>query len=291
MRSIRTDLALEAHLSLMETATPISGIEQNETTENGVTISRVKVKDKDAEQKIGKPMGNYITLSLPDLRYIDKTLYEKICRKIATEIKALLKNVNPNKPVLIIGLGNRSITSDSLGPAVVDRLMITRPRFCYAPEALSDNLNSVCAIAPGVLGITGIETSEIITSVCKKVDPCAVICVDALAARGLDRITRTIQICDTGIHPGAGVGNNRKEISQKTLSVPVIAVGVPTVVDAATITDDTLNLVIDHLLDSMDEDEKNTSFYKMLKSLDPDGRFDLIRASLSKQVPYFLTTP
>lgn len=291
MRSIRTDLALEAHLSLMETAEPLSGIEHNEVTENGVTVSRVAVKDKSAEEKIGKPMGNYITLTLPDLRYIDKTLYEEICKKIAAEIKKLMGKTNPEKPVLIIGLGNRSITSDSLGPAVIDRLMITRHLFSYAPEALSENLSSVCAIAPGVLGITGIETGEIISGVCKRVDPCAVICVDALAARSLDRITRTIQICDTGIHPGAGVGNNRKEISEKTLGVPVIAVGVPTVVDAATITDDTLNLVIDHLLDSMGEDDKNTPFYKMLKNLDPDGRYELIRASVSKEMPYFLTTP
>ena len=123
---------------------------------------------------------------------------------------------------------------------------------------------------------------------CEKVNPCAVICVDALAARNIDRVTRTIQICDTGINPGAGVGNNRKEISQNTLGVPVIAVGVPTVVDAATITDDTLNLVIDNLLSQNDD---NTAFFKMLKGLNPEDRFGLIKESVSKSMPNFMTTP
>lgn len=288
MRAIRTDLALESHQFLTETAQEIAGIDSSEQTEDGITVSRVTVKDQTAAKKIGKPMGNYITLSLPDLRYIDKSVYETICKKIATEVNNLLHGVDTDKPVLIVGLGNRSITSDSLGPAVMDRLMITRHLFSYAPETLSDQINSVCAIAPGVLGVTGIETYEIISAVCKKVDPCAVICVDALAARGIDRVTRTIQICDTGIHPGAGVGNNRKEISKNTLHVPVIAIGVPTVVDAATITDDTLNLVIDSLLKSADKTEP---FYNMLKSLDDNQRYSLIKASVSKNMPHFMTTP
>ncbi len=291
MRNIRTDLACEMHTFLMETAEEISGIEQNQSTKGDISVNRIKVATENAAKKIGKPVGTYTTLSFSDPRYLDKTRYETLCKAIADEICGLLKQTDKNKPVLIIGLGNRSITSDSLGPAVLDRLMITRHLFSYAPEALSQNLSSVCAIAPGVLGITGIETEEIIRGVCKNIDPCAVICVDALAARGIDRITRTVQICDTGIHPGAGVGNNRKEISEKTLGVPVIAVGVPTVVDAATITDDTLNLVIDNLLESIQQTDQNSSFYQMLKNLDEDERYDLIRTSVSQDMPYFLTTP
>lgn len=288
MRNVRTDLALEAHELFMEAAEEIAGIELSDRSEGEIHITHVAVKDKEASQKIGKPIGNYVTLELPDLRYIDKNLYETACKKISAEIGELLKGIDPKRPILIIGLGNRSITSDSLGPAVIDRLMITRHLFHYAPEAVSDNLGSVCAIAPGVLGVTGIETGEIIAGVCEKVHPCAVICVDALAARNIDRVTRTIQICDTGINPGAGVGNNRKEISQNTLGVSVIAVGVPTVVDAATITDDTLNLVIDNLLSQNDD---NTAFFKMLKGLNPEDRFGLIKESVSKSMPNFMTTP
>lgn len=286
--SIRTDLALEMHEYLCEQAEEISGVVLEDKSQGNLKISHVKVENPIAAQKIGKPIGNYITVETPDLRFIDKKDYEKICKTVAGEIAPLLKNINKNKPVLIIGLGNRGITSDSLGPAVVDRLMITRHLFSYAPESVSDNLGSVCAIAPGVLGITGIETGEIIEGVCSRVKPSAVICVDALAARSIDRITRTIQVCDTGISPGAGVGNNRKEISKKTLGVPVIAIGVPTVVDAATITHDTLNLVIESLAS---QENENSDFFNSLKALNPDERYGLIKSSVSSALPNFLTTP
>lgn len=286
--SIRTDLALEMHEYLCEQAEELSGVVLEDKSQGNLKISHVVVENPIAAQKIGKPMGNYITVETPDLRFIDKKDYEKICKTVAGEIKPLLKDISKNKPVLIIGLGNRGITSDSLGPSVVDRLMITRHLFAYAPESVSENLGSVCAIAPGVLGITGIETGEIIEGVCSRVKPSAVICVDALAARSIDRITKTIQICDTGISPGAGVGNNRKEISQKTLGVPVIAIGVPTVVDAGTITHDTLNLVIDSLVSQSGE---SSEFFKSLKELSEEERFSLIKNSVSSAMPNFLTTP
>lgn len=288
MWNIRTDLALENHELLIEAAEEIAGLELYDRSEGDIKITHVKVKDVASSQKIGKPIGNYITLELPDLRYISKTFYEAACRKISAEIRNLLKKNNSEQPILIIGLGNRSITSDSLGPAVIDRLMITRHLFRYAPQTVSDNLDSVCAIAPGVLGVTGIETGEVIAGVCEKVKPCAVICVDALAARSIDRVMRTIQICDTGINPGAGVSNKRKEISQKLLGVPVIAIGVPTVVDAATITNDTLKLVIDTLIK---ESNDNSDFFKLLKSLNHEGRSALIKESVSKSMPNFMTTP
>ncbi len=286
--SIRTDLALEMHEYLCEQAEELSGVVLKDKSRGDLKISHVTVENPIAAQKIGKPMGNYITVETPDLRFIDKSDYEKICKAVAEEIKPLIKNISKSKPVLIIGLGNRSITSDSLGPSVVDRLMITRHLFSYAPESMSGNLSSVCAIAPGVLGITGIETGEIIESICLKVKPSAVICVDALASRSIDRITKTIQICDTGISPGAGVGNNRKEISEKTLGVSVIAIGVPTVVDAGTITHDTLNLIIDSLAS---QENENSEFFKSLKALNEDERYGLIKASVSSAIPDFLTTP
>lgn len=240
MKNIRTDLALETQKLFTEKAEEISGVKVIDKSVRDIEITQVSIETEEAALKMAKPVGNYVTLQTPDLRYIDNKIYEKICRQIADEIKQIIPD-DVDKPILIVGLGNRAITSDSLGPEVVDRLIITRHLFKNAPELISENYASVCAIAPGVLGITGMETEEVVSSVCEKVKPCAVIVIDALAARSIERITKTIQICDTGINPGAGVGNNRREISQKTLGIPVIAVGVPTVVDAATIVRDTLN--------------------------------------------------
>ncbi len=242
MNNIRTDLALETHEYFTENAEKIPGVSVHNSSTKELKVTHVEIETEEGAKKIGKPIGNYITFETSDLRYISKKEHLAIVRRIANEICLLLEE-DIKKPVLVIGLGNRAITSDSLGPEVVDRLMVTRHLFSHAPELLTSNLSSVCAMAPGVLGITGIETEEIISSLCKKIEPSMVIVVDALAARNISRITSTIQICDTGIHPGAGVGNNRKEISQKTLGVPVIAIGVPTVVDAATITEDTLDLI------------------------------------------------
>ncbi len=272
MSYTRTDLALETHENFNERAEELSGVSVYDKSVKDIEITQVTIETEEAALKMGKPIGNYITLQAPDLRYIDKKLYEKICRQIASEIKELLDD-DINKPILIVGLGNRAITSDSLGPEVTDRLIITRHLFSRAPEMLSPNYASVCAIAPGVLGITGIETEEVVSAVCNKIKPYAVIVVDALAARSIERITNTIQICDTGINPGAGVGNNRREISEKTLGVPVIAIGVPTVVDAATIAEDTLNLAFSDLAEKI-------PFDKILHS-----------GKISQEILKFTTTP
>lgn len=272
MNYTRTDLALETHESFTEKAEELQGVKVIDKSVKDIDITQVTIETQEAAKKMGKPIGNYITLQLPDLRYIDKKLYERICKQVANELKVLIDD-DIDKPILVVGLGNRAITSDSLGPEVVDRLIITRHLFSHAPEMLSANYASACAIAPGVLGITGIETEEVVSAVCEKVKPCAVIVVDALAARSIERITNTIQICDTGINPGAGVGNNRREISEKTLGVPVIAVGVPTVVDAATIAEDTLNLAFSDLAENLPFDE-------ILHS-----------GKISKEILNFTTTP
>jgi len=272
MNYTRTDLALETHESFTENAEQLQGVKVVDKSTKDAKITHVIIETDNAAQKMGKPIGNYITLQLPDLRYIDKKLYAKICKQVSDEIKVLIED-DIEKPILVVGLGNRAITSDSLGPEVVDRLIITRHLFSHAPEMLSANYASVCAIAPGVLGITGIETEEVVSAVCEKVKPCVVIVVDALAARSIDRITNTIQICDTGICPGAGVGNNRREISEKTLGVPVIAIGVPTVVDAATIAEDTLSLAFSDLAEKLPFDE-------ILHS-----------GKISKEILNFTTTP
>jgi len=254
MKYTRTDLALETHESFTENAENISGVILTDKSTKDISITQVTIETEEAAEKMQKPIGNYITLQFPDLRYIDKKLYEKACRQVAMEIKLLIDD-DIEKPILVVGLGNRAITSDSLGPEVTDRLIITRHLFSHAPKMLTNDFASVCALSPGVLGITGIETEEIISAVCDKISPCAVIVVDALAARSIDRISNTIQICDTGINPGAGVGNNRREISEKTLGIPVIAIGVPTVVDAATIAEDTLSLAFSDLAENLPFDE------------------------------------
>jgi len=272
MRNIRTDLALETHEQFCESAEHLSGVDVYDKSIKDIEITHVEIKTEDAASKMGKPIGNYVTLKTPDLRYIDKKSYERIVRKIADEINMLTTD-DIEKPILVVGLGNRAITSDSLGPEVVDRLVVTRHMFSHAPEILSPDFASVCAIAAGDLGITGVETEEIISAVCVMIQPSAVIVVDALAARSIDRITNTIQICDTGISPGAGVGNNRKEISQRTLGIPVIAIGVPTVVDAITITEDTLELLFCDLGDEFPIE-------------------DILRSqSVSKEILNFSTTP
>lgn len=276
MRNIRTDLALENHEHFTESAEHCKGVNVYDKSHKGVTITHVEIQTEEAAKSLGKPVGNYITLEFPDLRYIDKKFYERIVKQTANEIKQLLCD-DIEKPILVVGLGNRAITSDSLGPEVVDRLVVTRHIFSQAPEILSENFASVCALAPGVLGITGIETEEIITSVCEKIKPSTVIVIDALAARSIERITKTIQICDTGINPGSGVGNNRREISKNTLGIPVIAVGVPTVVDAATITEDTLELLfcdlgaefpVEDILKSSNVSEEILNFTTTPKEID-----------------------
>ena len=184
------------------------------------------------------------------------------------------------KTALVVGLGNWQVTPDALGPKVTEKIMVTRHLQTVMPEAIDDSVRPVCSIAPGVLGITGIETVEIIKGVVEKIKPDLVICIDALAARRVERVNTTIQIGDTGISPGAGVGNNRKQINEENLGVKVIAIGVPTVVDAVTIANDTIDLVVDSLIKNS---SSGTDFYKMLKSLDKNEKEKLIKEVISSK--------
>lgn len=262
---IRTDLAIENYEYLCEIAQEITGAETQETTKNDIKITTVKIDTDEAQKVLGKPKGKYITIEMPDMQTSEREEYEKMCIALADELRPLL-NLKKGQTVLVAGLGNWNITPDSLGPDVVSKIMVTRHLFCYMPESMSDSLRSVCAISPGVLGITGMETGEIIKSVCEKIKPDAVIAIDALSSRSVDRISRTIQLCDTGISPGAGVGNKRKELSQNTLGVPVIAIGVPTVIDAAQIARDSLTGSIRNILKQTDNNtDKYKAFYSFLE--------------------------
>lgn len=291
MTNVRTDLALEAKEIYQEKhkkETDIDGIEVINETDNGIKITTVKIKDENGAKKLGKPKGNYVTIDIPEFTAYDSETMDKVSYVVA-EILGRMINIDVDKTVLVVGLGNWKVTPDALGPKVTEGIMVTRHLKTVMPEIMDDSVRPVCSIAPGVLGITGVETVEIIKGTVEKIKPDVVICIDALAARRVERVNTTIQIGDTGISPGAGVGNNRKQINEDNLGVKVIAIGVPTVVDAITIANDTIDMVIDSL---MKNSLSGNDFYKMLKSLDKDEKITLIREVLSsKALGEMIVTP
>ncbi len=294
-RSVRTDLVMEAHEILKENELRQGlndrkdppGVEVENAGTDDIRITRVRVTSPTGEAAIGKPMGNYITLEVPRLKENDQVLYEETCRALAKELAGIL-NLKEKSTIFVVGLGNWNVTPDSLGPKVVSALMITRHLLEYVPQQVDNGVRPVCAIAPGVLGITGIETGEIVKGIVDRVKPDFVIAIDALASRKMERVNTTIQIADTGISPGSGVGNKRMELSKETLGVPVIAIGVPTVVDAATMANDTIDLVIDNLIKEAKEDVR---FYNMLKNIDRNEKYQLIQEVLQPYVGDLVVTP
>lgn len=294
-KNIRTDLALEAHELLKENELNQGvnerrdppGVDVENAGTDDIKITRVKVTSPTGEASIGKPMGNYVTLEVPRLKENDQVLYEDTCKALAKELTAILK-LNEKSTILVVGLGNWNVTPDALGPKAVSGLMVTRHLLEYVPEQVDNGVRPVCAVAPGVLGITGIETGEIVRGIVDRVKPDVVIAIDALASRKMERVNTTIQISDTGIAPGSGVGNKRMELSKETLGVPVIAIGVPTVVDAATMANDTIDLVIDSLIKEAKED---AHFYNMLKNIDRNEKYQLIQQVLQPYVGNLVVTP
>lgn len=237
----RTDLALErATMATSRVGQQIPGVEVNEEELEGMKITRVSVLTPQAGAQIGKPPGRYFTLECPALRYRSRETLKYVAGIIASELSELAGLPRQND-VLIVGLGNWQATPDALGPRVVSQLMITRQIREHLPQELGGRLNPVAAISPGVLGITGMETIDIVKGIVEQVRPELVITVDALAARAPSRLLTTIQIADTGIQPGSGVGNKRPGINQETLGIPVIAIGIPTVVSGAAIAIDALD--------------------------------------------------
>lgn len=227
----RTDLAIEKD-SFISGNRP-KGIRRKIFETEKTKVTKISVLDKEAAEAIGKPEGEYITVELDEFSY-DTELLDDRMKSISTQISSLLPKGDGT--VLVAGIGNKDITPDALGPRCAEGIFSTRHITSELAEEIGlDFLNPVCSLATGVLGQTGIETGEIIKSVADAIKPKAVIVIDALAAAGLERLGRTVQITDTGITPGSGVGNKRAEISKNTLGVPVIAIGVPTVVDAVTL--------------------------------------------------------
>lgn len=230
--AFRTDLAVEA-IENHKTAAALPHVRQSDRMLEGFAVHEVRILSEDAAREIGKPQGRYLTLELDALIRREEDAFPRACKALSTLLRELLPRPNDG-PVLIAGLGNRMITPDAIGPQTADHVIATRHLVAQSPAIFAD-WRPVSALAPGVLGQTGVETGEVICGVLDRVRPAAVIAVDALAAGRLSRLLRTVQLADTGITPGAGVGNARAALNKETLGVPVIAVGVPTVVDGATL--------------------------------------------------------
>lgn len=244
---VRTDLALEARESVEEADGRIHGIqvEEYDIEEIQVHVTKVVIETKNGAKAMNKPMGSYVTLEAPAMPEPDEGYHREISQELANQLKSLIPEVEEEKAVLIVGLGNRDVTADALGPEVVDNLLITRHIVKeYGKAAYNrEKVNLISSIVPGVMAKTGMETAEIIKGIVEQTGPDVIIVIDALAARSTKRLNRTIQITDTGIHPGSGVGNHRNALTKESLGVPVIAIGVPTVVDAATIVNDALEKI------------------------------------------------
>ena len=238
----RTDLALEARELWQErtgAVTALPGVEAWDSAREGIPVSTVKVLDSRGEEALGKPAGCYVTLTLEGLARREEDIFRRAVEAAAAELSALLQPVPPEGLVLVAGLGNRAITPDAVGPKVHQNVLVTRHLVRQMPEHFGA-IRPVASLAAEVMGTTGVESGELVRAVCEKIRPACVIAVDALASRSLARLCKTVQLADTGITPGSGVGNHRMGLTRDTLGVPVIAVGVPTVVDGATLAADLL---------------------------------------------------
>ncbi len=242
---IHTDLAMEARELAMERSggTEPTGINTQTEKQGETLITRVKIETEEAGRTIGKQPGFYVTLEAPGLRTHDRDQWEEIAFLMAKELEEYIAHfkLGDNDPCLVVGLGNWAATPDALGPKVVEHILVTRHLQETAPPEKKGGLRPVCAIAPGVMGTTGMETGEIIMGVVQRTRPKFVVVIDALASRSTQRMGATIQLADTGIHPGSGLGSRRIGITPQTLGIPVIAIGVPTVVEATTIVQDALS--------------------------------------------------
>lgn len=284
----RTDLALEAkEIYESESGSFLEGvkIEKKELEKCIVTI--VDVLDDEGAKIMNKGIGKYITLESDLMKYSDDDSRNEMISYLKEELSILFGD-DKTKKTLVIGLGNWNITSDSLGPKTVSKTLVTRHIFKNYNKDYDDGFTEVSALSPGVMGITGIETSETVKSIVDNIKPDRVVVIDALASRKVERVNATIQISTAGISPGAGVGNKRKALNKEYLGVDVIAIGVPTVVDAATLTIDILDVAIDNLIE---QSEKGQQFYNMLKDLKEEEKYSLIKESLEPYDKNLIVTP
>lgn len=288
MFGIRTDLAVEAtEIYRQENNGEIPGVEVKEDCVDDIKTTTVSIVSDAGEKMMGKPKGKYITIDMPKFTYYDGDTMDQVSEVLGKTLAEMV-NIDDSMTALVVGLGNWNVTPDALGPKVVSKLMITRHLKQLVPDKIDEGIRPVCAMAPGVLGLTGIETGEIVKGVVEKIKPNLIVCIDALASRKMDRVNSTIQIGNTGISPGSGVGNRRMEISENVLGIPVIAIGVPTVVDAATMANDTIDMVLDEMIK---QSKKDSKFYNMLKSLDKNEKQHMIEQLLDPYVGNLMVTP
>ena len=286
--NFRTDLASERR-DIYQKANKLDQIEGIETTEEqineNIKVERVKITNTNGEQAIGKPTGNYITIDVKKLKIAGEDEIQKASEVVTKELKNLIdKHIQKQDEILVVGLGNVYVTPDSLGPKVTNEIDVTRHLINYLPQYVEEGTRPVYAVAPGVLGTTGIETMEILKGIVENTKPKLVMVIDALASRSIDRISSTIQISDTGIVPGAGVGNTRKEISQSTLGIPVIAIGIPTVVDLATLVSDGIDIYINKLQQEAESNE-------YLNKLQQEDNYEQVKEALNVGEYNMIVTP
>ena len=286
MYNFRTDLALERR-DVYKKANNIKGeidgiLSEEIDVTNTIKVTRVNVINENGAKSIQKPIGTYTTIDVEKMRNITEEEISKISNTMSEELKKLInKHVGKTDEILIVGLGNEFSTPDSLGPKVIREVDVTRHIFKYLPQFVEDGDREVSAIAPGVLGVTGIETQEILKGIVDNVKPKLIIAIDSLASKSIDRISSSVQLSDTGIIPGAGVGNKRRELSRDTLGVPVIGVGIPTVVELATLVSDGIDIFIKTLQEKAESNDylnklKENDKYEEVKEALNVGEYNMI---------------
>lgn len=289
--SIRTDLALEQKERFESDHVEVQGVvlEEDYDEEREIRITKVKIETENGARVMGKPVGTYITMEAPGMAVPDEDYHREISEELAKFLEGFLKMEKEDFSVLVVGLGNRMVTPDALGPYVVDHLNITRHIVKeYGKYAMGEErVRLVSAIVPGVMGQTGMETVEIVKGVVRETKPDMIIAIDALAARSSRRLNRTIQVTDTGINPGSGVGNHRSGLTKETVGVPVVAIGIPTVVDAATIVNDAM----ENLIAALETSEALKGVGVVLQGYNAAEKYELVRELISPHLNGLFVTP
>ena len=292
--SVRTDLALEEKERFESDDVEIQGVvlEEDYDEEQELKVTRVEIRTENGAKAMGKPVGTYLTLETPNLAIPDEETHMNISARLCGYIGELIRKNTEEKDdlsVLVVGLGNRNVTPDALGPYVADHLSVTRHIVKeYGKYAMGvDHANLISAIVPGVMGQTGMESTEIVRGIVNEIHPDLVIAVDALAARNSKRLNRTVQIADTGIHPGSGVGNHRSGLTEETLGVPVIGIGVPTVVDAATIVNDTM----ENFIAALETSDSLKGVGEVLRSYNAGEKYEFVKELIAPHLNGLFVTP
>lgn len=292
--SVRTDLVLEEKERFESDDVEIQGVvlEEDYDEEQELKVTRVEIRTENGAKAMGKPVGTYLTLETPNLAIPDEETHMNISARLCGYIGELIRKNTEEKDdlsVLVVGLGNRNVTPDALGPYVADHLSVTRHIVKeYGKYAMGvDHANLISAIVPGVMGQTGMESTEIVRGIVNEIHPDLVIAVDALAARNSKRLNRTVQIADTGIHPGSGVGNHRSGLTEETLGVPVIGIGVPTVVDAATIVNDTM----ENFIAALETSDSLKGVGEVLRSYNAGEKYEFVKELIAPHLNGMFVTP